>query len=56
MVVIQKHGSFFKIEAQKNYLRSTMFHERLNGLAMISIEQDMVEKLDWCKKKNEVDG
>ena len=39
--------SFSKLKLIKNYLRSTMSQERLNGLAMLSIETAMVEKLDY---------
>ncbi|CAA7027641.1 unnamed protein product [Microthlaspi erraticum] len=41
--------SFSKLKLIKNYLRSTMSQERLNGLSMISIEQDLAEKLDYSK-------
>ena len=39
--------SFSKLKLIKNYLRSTMSQERLNELAMLPIETDMVEKLDY---------
>ncbi|KAI8564098.1 hypothetical protein RHMOL_Rhmol03G0156000 [Rhododendron molle] len=39
--------SFSKLKLIKSYLRSTMSQERLNGLAMLSIEKDMVPKLDY---------
>lgn len=39
--------SFSKLKLIKNYLRSTMSQERLNGLAMLSIETAMVERLDY---------
>ncbi|XP_074352732.1 uncharacterized protein LOC141691879 [Apium graveolens] len=39
--------SFSKLKLIKSYLRSTMSQERLSGLAMLSIEKDMVEKLDY---------
>lgn len=38
---------FFKVEADKEYLRSTMSQDRLNGLAMMSIERDMIEELGY---------
>ncbi|XP_010473753.1 PREDICTED: zinc finger MYM-type protein 1-like [Camelina sativa] len=41
--------SFSKLKLIKNYLRSTMSQERLNGLALLSIEQDLVETLDNSK-------
>jgi hypothetical protein len=31
----------------KSYMRSTMTQERLNGLAMISIESDVFEDTDY---------
>jgi len=39
--------SFSKLKLIKSYLRSTMSQERLSGLATLSIEKDMVEKLDY---------
>ncbi|XP_024011103.1 zinc finger MYM-type protein 1-like [Eutrema salsugineum] len=39
--------SFSKLKLIKSYLRLTMSEERLNGLAMLSIERDMVGKLDY---------
>ncbi|XP_074354118.1 uncharacterized protein LOC141693031 [Apium graveolens] len=39
--------SFSKLKLIKSYLRSTVSQERLSGLAMLSIEKDMVEKLDY---------
>lgn len=38
--------SFSKLKILKNYLRSTMSQERLNGLAILCIEKDMLEKID----------
>jgi len=38
--------SFSKFKLIKTYLRSTMTEERLNNLALISIENDIVSKLD----------
>ncbi|XP_022880729.1 zinc finger MYM-type protein 1-like [Olea europaea var. sylvestris] len=38
--------SFSKLKLIKSYLRSSMSQERLNGLAMISIEKNMLDKLD----------
>lgn len=39
--------SFSKLKLIKTYLRSTMSQERLNGLAMLSIEKEMVERLNY---------
>ena len=37
---------FSKLKSLKNYLRSTMSQERLNGLAMCCIEKDMLDNID----------
>ncbi|MBN3301139.1 ZMYM1 protein, partial [Amia calva] len=49
--------AFSKIKLIKNYLRSTMSPERLNGHAILSIERKLVQRLDFkdiikdcCKK------
>ncbi|XP_074327071.1 uncharacterized protein LOC141665013 [Apium graveolens] len=39
--------SFSKLKLKKSYLRSTMSQEMLSGLAMLSIEKYMIEKLDY---------
>ncbi|XP_058185824.1 uncharacterized protein LOC131303051 [Rhododendron vialii] len=39
--------TFSKLKSIKNYLRSTMSQERLNGLAMLSIENDLVKEVDY---------
>ena len=39
--------SFSKLKLIKSYLRSTMSQERLNGLAIISIERELVRNLDY---------
>ncbi|KAI8572198.1 hypothetical protein RHMOL_Rhmol01G0179100 [Rhododendron molle] len=46
ITVASGERSFSKLKLIKSYLRSTMSQERLNGLAMLSIEKDMVSKLD----------
>ena len=38
--------SFSKLKLLKNYLRSTMSQERLNGLAMCTIERDILDTID----------
>ena len=38
--------SFSKLKLIKSYLRSTMSQERLSGLAILSIEKEMLEKLN----------
>lgn len=44
--VASAERSFSKLKLIKNYLRSTMSQERLDGLAMLSIESDIAEELD----------
>lgn len=39
--------SFSKLKIIKNYLRSSMHEERLNGLAIISIEKDLANSLNY---------
>lgn len=39
--------AFSKMKIIKNYLRSNMSQERLNGLAMLSIERQLAKKLDF---------
>ena len=39
--------SFSKLKLIKSYLRSTMFQERLSELAILSIEKEMLEKLEY---------
>ena len=38
--------SFSKLKLLNNYLRSTMSQERLNGLAMCTIEKDILDTVD----------
>jgi len=47
ITVASAERSFSKLKLIKSYLRSTMSQERLNGLAMLSIEKDILEKLDY---------
>ena len=37
---------FLKLKLLKSYLLSTITQERLNDLAMIALESDMLEKID----------
>ena len=39
--------SFSKLKLIKSYLRSTMSQERLIGLAILSIENKMLEELEY---------
>lgn len=44
--VASGEGSFSKLKLIKNYLRSTMCQERLNGLSVISIEKNILNTID----------
>ena len=46
VTVASAKSSFSKLKLLKNYLRSLMSQERLNGLAMLCIEKDMLDKID----------
>ena len=46
VTVASAERSFSKLKLLKSYLRSTMSQERLNGLALISIENDFIDKID----------
>ncbi|XP_047312462.1 zinc finger MYM-type protein 1-like [Impatiens glandulifera] len=47
VTVASVERSFSKLKLIKTYLRSTMSQERLNGLAMISIEKECLEQLEY---------
>ncbi|XP_026424696.1 uncharacterized protein LOC113321002 [Papaver somniferum] len=47
VTVASAERSFSKLKLIKNYLRSTMSQERLNGLAMLSIEIGMLDNIDF---------
>ncbi|XP_022845342.1 uncharacterized protein LOC111368343 [Olea europaea var. sylvestris] len=47
--------SFSKLKLIKIYFRSTMSQERLNGLAMLSIEKEMVEQLKMAAEPTNMD-
>ena len=47
VTVASVERSFIKLKLLKSYLRSTMTQERLNDLAMIALESDMLEKIDY---------
>ena len=46
VTVASAERSFSKLKLLKNYLRSTMPQERLNGLAMCTIEKDILDTID----------
>jgi hypothetical protein len=46
VTVASTERSFSKLKLLKNYLRSTMSQERLNGLAICSIEKKILESIE----------
>ena len=46
VTVASAERSFSKLKLIKSYLRSTMSQERLNGLAMVSIEKEVLKQID----------
>ncbi|XP_004298173.1 PREDICTED: uncharacterized protein LOC101310988 [Fragaria vesca subsp. vesca] len=46
VTIASAERSFSKLKLIKSYLRSTMSQERLNGLALLSIEKELAQKLD----------
>ncbi|KAK9691121.1 hypothetical protein RND81_09G177100 [Saponaria officinalis] len=46
VTVASAERSFSKLKLIKTYLRSSMSEERLNGLAMLSIEKELLENID----------
>ena len=47
VTVASAERSFTKLKLLKSYLRSSMSQERLNGLAILCIEKDMLEDIDF---------
>ncbi|KAM7529723.1 hypothetical protein LguiB_033133 [Lonicera macranthoides] len=47
VIVASAERSFSKLKLIKSYLRSTMSQERLNVLAMLSIEKELTLKLNY---------
>lgn len=56
VTVASNERSFSKLKLIKNYLRSTMSEERLIGLAMMSIEKDISNDIDYDKIIDEFAG
>jgi hypothetical protein len=47
MMVASAEQSFSKLKLLKSYLRFIMTQERLNDLAMLALESDMLQKIDY---------
>jgi hypothetical protein len=47
VTIASAERSFSKLKLIKSYLRSTMSQERLNGLAILSIEKKLLENLEY---------
>jgi hypothetical protein len=47
VTIASAERSFSKLKLIKSYLRSTMSQARLSGLAILSIEKNMLEKIDY---------
>ena len=47
ITVASTERSFSKLKIIKSYLRSTMSQDRLNGLAILSIEKDILANLEY---------
>jgi hypothetical protein len=52
VTVASGERSFSKLKLIKSYLRATMKQDRLNGLAMLSIEKDVASELDYSSVIN----
>lgn len=46
VTVASAERSFLKLKLLKNYLKSIMSHERLNGLTTLYIENKLLDKID----------
>ena len=47
VTVASAERSFSKLKLLKSYLRSSMSQERLNGLALMAIENELLENIDY---------
>ena len=52
VTVVFVKKSFSKLKLIKSYLRSTMSQEKLNGLAILSIEKELIENLNYVNLIN----
>jgi len=52
VTVTSEERSFSKLKLIKTYVRATMGDERLSSLAILSIENDIAENLDWTTSVN----
>jgi hypothetical protein len=46
-LVASVERSFLKLKLLRNYLRSTITQERLNGLTIICIEKKLLDEIDF---------
>ena len=49
VTVASGERSFSKLKIIKNYLRSSMAQDRLSGLALISVEHEIGQSLDYSE-------
>ena len=47
VIVASAERSFSKLKLLKNYLRSSMSQERLNGLSILCIEKEILESMNF---------
>ena len=47
ITIASAEWTFSKLKLIKSYLRLTMLQERLSGLAILSIEKNILEKIDY---------
>jgi hypothetical protein len=47
VIVASAERSFSKLKLIKSYLRSTISQQRLNRLALLSIEKEMLNEIDY---------
>ena len=49
VTVVEAERTFSRLKLIKSYLRSSMSQDRLNGLALLSIESEMADSLNYDK-------